>query len=65
MVRCNLPGEASSHEKLLLLQVSMTIGQPLGQADLWPNVPNQERHLLAQNGTTSGQHDYWSAFGSG
>ena len=29
----------------------MTIGQPLGQADLWSDVPNQERHLLAKNVT--------------
>ena len=50
---------------MLLLQVSLTIGQPLSQADLWSDVPSQERHLVAKSGTTSGQLDNWSAFGSG
>ena len=26
----------------------LDIGQPLGQADLWADVPTQERHLLAE-----------------
>ena len=64
-----LVGEAS--------QVSLTFGQPLGQADVLSDVlPHpitpyalypypQYRHLVAKSSTTSGQIDIWSAFRSG
>ena len=35
----------------------MTIGQPLGQAELWSDVLSQESHLVVKSGTTSGQLD--------
>ena len=48
---------------MVLLQVSLTFGQPLSQADLWPYVSSQERHLVAKSATTSGQLGIYSALG--
>ena len=40
----------------------MIIGQPLSQADLWSDVPPVDASVI-MSATTSGQLDYWSAFG--
>ena len=49
---------------VILLQVSLTFGQLLGQAGFWSYVPHpplppvpQERHLLAKSDITLGQLD--------
>ena len=46
----------------------MTLGQSVGQADVWSDVPPphshpKERHLVAKSSTTSGHCDIWSALG--
>ena len=63
--------EASSGQEWYYCQVSLTFGQPLDQADLWSDVTplveasSDQVVLVVKSGTTSGQLDIWSAFGSG
>ena len=57
------PGRGILWPKAILHQVSLTFGQPLGQADL--QTSPWWRHLVDKSSTTSGQLDIWSAFGSG
>ena len=49
---------------MVLLQVSLTFGQPLSQADLWSAVPPVEVSVI-KGGTASSQLNIWSAFESG
>ena len=47
------------------LQVKLTFGQTLGQADLWSDVPPRQRTLVAKCITTLGQVDICQIFKSG
>ena len=72
------PGRGSEWWRVVLLQVSMTFCQAMGQADVWSDItpphhlhmPPQCPHasyinLVAKCSTASGLVDNWLAFGSG
>ena len=51
------PGRGISWPRVVLHQGSLTFGQPLGQTDLWSDVPPWYWHLMVKSGTNLGPVD--------